>query len=183
MKEILKKINSISKKKKIVILSSLVAAVVLIVSITLIYNYNHDKKIKEMSNIDFNSETYKGKEITVKGNQIIIQEENGSQTIETIGNANEMKAASESIKKEFAIDGVSISTKAAKTVITGTLTSKSKDYKNVVVTINFLKNGNKAGTSSTIVSDVKKNKTNNFEITILGNYEDCTYDIDVEYVK
>ena len=68
MKKLIEKIKE--NKIKTAIITGVV--IIVLVAIGLTINYVHDKKVLKNSSIDLNSETYKGKKVKVKGNQVII---------------------------------------------------------------------------------------------------------------
>lgn len=173
-----------NKKKKIISVFLVAFIIVLVIAgLVAFKNYRHKEEIKKNSSIDFNSETYKGKEIKIQGNKVIIKEENGSETIETVdlNGKDKMTTANKDIKSKFAISNLSVNNKAAKTIITGEITAKTSKYKKAVVTATFKRNDVVTGTASSIV-DVKKDEVETFEITLLGDYSDSIYDVSVEYV-
>ena len=171
-------------KNKIKIIGIVVVLIIVIIGIFLAIDYYKDKKVLEKSSIDLSSETYKGKKVKVKGNQIIIYEENGSKTIETVNNdKEEMKKATEKIKDQFSISNISISKEAAKMLVSGKIKAKTDEYSKVVISAKFYRDGKIASTSSNTIENVKKNKEYDFSMNFVGDYSDCTSKVEVEYVK
>ena len=180
MKKLIEKIKE-NKIKTAIITGVLI---IVLVAIGLTINYVHDKKVLKNSSIDLNSETYKGKKVKVKGNQLIIYEENGSKTIETVTKDEEkLTKATESVKDKFKISNISIDKQAAKYSVTGDVKVLSADYSQVVISAKFYRDGNIAATSSKTIKDIEKNKTYGFEMSFVGDYSDCNSKVEVEYVK
>lgn len=187
MKKLIDKIKNIqwTKKNIITLIIVLVLLVAIIVGVCLVVDHNHKEKIKKNSSIDFDSETYKGKKITVEGNKIIIEEENGSKTIETVSTEkdNNMTKTTKEIRDMFTISDVVLNKNAAKMTVEGKLKENSDKYKSAIVTIKFYRNEVLAGSQSSLIENIKKNKNYSFSMNLVGNYSDCTYTVTVDYVK
>ncbi len=187
MKKLIDKIKNIqwTKKNIITLIIVLVLLVAIIVGVCLVVDHNHKEKIKKNSSIDFDSETYKGKKITVEGNKIIIEEENGSKTIETVSTEkdNDMTKTTKEIRDMFTISDVVLNKNAAKMTVEGKLKENSDKYKSAIVTIKFYRNEVLAGSQSSLIENIKKNKNYSFSMNLVGNYSDCTYTVTVDYVK
>lgn len=176
-------LSNISLKTKIIV-ASVIGVIAVGIAIYFVVDNYHDKKILEKSSIDLSSETYKGKKVEVKGNQVIIYEENGSKTIETVTDKKEdYKEASESIKNKFDISNLNVAKKAAKTTVAGDMRAKTDEYTVAIVSTKFYRDNKLVATSSNKFENIKKDKKYSFNMEFVGDYSDCSSTVEVEYVK
>lgn len=180
----LQTLEDIEKKKllnKKVILGLLIALVVIIIIIiiVLMVTRQNDKE----TGIDRNLSTYNGKEIykDKDGNTVIV-EENDSKTIESKKTDSGYQQADESTSNKYEISDVKIALEGGTTKITGKVKNNGAKFNKVYVNVKFYADSKVVGSASCLVTNLKKNKTDNFDIKILGNFKDYEYKIKVEYV-
>lgn len=178
--------NQKNKIQLIILVIILIGVIVLAVKV---FN-KEDSSKKEIrgektgtSAIDINDPAYEGKKIYEKDGDIIIEDKDGSKTIETTKTKEEtgLKETTEETKEKYQITDVNVSLRGSNTIITGKV--KNNDNKNheIIVNIKFYSEDNKIkGATSTKVS-VGKGETKEFSMSIMDDVTQYKYKIQVEY--
>ena len=160
------------------VLIGLAIIIIIIIIILMVTRQNDDR-----SAIDKSLSTYQGKEIyqDKDGNTVIV-EENDSKTIESKKSKPDYIEADKDVANKYSITNVNISKVGTNTIIKGKVKNDASSYNKVYVNVKFYADDKVIGSSSTLVTNLKKNKTDDFEIKILGDFTQYPYDIKVEYV-
>ena len=139
--------------------------------------------VKEIG-IDVNDEAYKGKTIYEQDGDIIIENEDGSKTIETRKKENDtdLKEITEDEKSKYEITNVNVTVNGSRTSISGKVKNTTKEKHKVVVSAKFYSNENKAkGSGNAVMEELKVGETQDFEIVIMGNMTGYTHQVNVEF--
>lgn len=176
-------------KDKKVYLILLILVVVVLGGLFIFKNSKKKDKPKEttpQSTINVNDEAYKGKEIYVKDGDTIIEEGNGSQTIETDKTLEktDLVEASPETKEKYEITGVKVTKFGAQTKITGTVKSNNSVKKDITVQAKFYSKENRVkGSASVRLNDVASKEIKNFEILIVGDLTKYDCKVNVEFTN
>lgn len=177
---LVEKIKNMDKKKKIII-GSVILAIIIIIILICLFCCNDKKKD---SAIDKSLSTYQGKKIYEKDGNTIIEEENGSLTIETKKEETDYIEATKKIQKQYKISGVKVKKSGSSTIVTGTVKNVESKYTNAYVNVKFYNDQDEViGSASTLVKDLKEKTEKKFEIKIVGNFSKSKYKVSIEYVS
>lgn len=178
-----KKEFKVTDKKKVLRISLIVALIVLALALVfVIWNREQGKKfVRKNTNVDFEDAAYKGKKIVVDSDRVTIVEDNNSKTVEIISDQDsEYKKLNSAEKEKFKISNLDVKYSSINTIVTGKIKNVSSSYKKVIVNVRFYDEYNKViGSSSSVVKNLGKGKDANFSVTILGEFENYQYDVEV----
>lgn len=181
-----------SKEKKNIIQVVILLIVLVLVIILAVKVLNKDQKdIKQneenknqIAGIDINSEFYEGKKVYKKDGDIIIEDENGGQTIQTTKTKEDTgleEITQEEAKAKYELLDVKVTTEGSMTVIRGKIKNNDKKEHKVVVNSKFYSQENKVkGATSTKVT-VGKGETKEFSMSIMDEVANYRHEIKVEY--
>lgn len=158
----------------------LIVLLLLIISLILLFNFARNKKIVDDNNIT----SYQGKDVYVdeNGNKIIVSKDDSGKTIEEKEN-NEYKSVDEQTKKKFTISNINISYDNTSTIIKGHIKNDSSNLSDIFVSIKFKDDSQIVASASVHLSDLGYKKEKDFEVKILGDYTNYSYDTYVEFAK
>lgn len=177
------------KEKRMVLILILIA----IVAIVLFINFRKgdtDQKVGEQTKqnilgIDVNDEAYAGKKIYEQNGDIIIENPNGSKTIEKLKEAEtDLKELSSEEKAKYEITEVKVNITGNRTEIKGKVKNNTKGTKKISVGVTFYTNDNRVkGSANAIIEKIKARETKEFEMIIMGNMSGYTHKVEVEYTN
>lgn len=144
-----------------------------------------DQEIIGSAGIDVNDETYAGKKIYVQDGDVIIENQDGSKTIETTKKEGaDLRETSQEEKTQYEITNVKVNISGNKTSVTGSITNKTKQPHKVSIGVKFYSSdGKRKGTGNIEIANLKVNETQDFEIVIMGNMTGYTHTVEVEYTN
>jgi len=178
------------KEKKIILILLVITAIIL--SIFLITRMGKDdtsenkpNKLDLESGIDVNDEAYEGKKVYEKDGDIIIENPDGSKTIESLkGAETDMKEASEETKEDYEITDVKVNIDGNRTSITGKIKNNTRSAHKVSVGAKFYSNENRVkGSTNAMIENLKAGETQSFEMVLMGNMTGYTHKVEVEYTN
>lgn len=177
-----------NEKKWIMILIAITIVVILIYIFTRkTNNKSHveaeSEDIIKSVGIDVNDEAYAGKKIYVENGDVIIENEDGSKTIEsTKKEETDLVEASQEVKTKYELTNVNVNVTGNRTSITGSIKNNTGKKHKVIVGAKFYAEDNKRkGSGNTQIEELKAGKTQKFEIVIMGNMTGYTHSIEVEF--
>lgn len=135
------------------------------------------------SAIDINDPAYEGKKVYEKDGDIIIEDKDGSKTIETTKTKENtgLKETTEERKEKYQITDVKVSTRGSNTIITGKIKNNDNKEHKVIVDIKFYSEDNKIKGATSTKVNVGKGETKDFSMSIMDNVAKYKYNIQVEY--
>lgn len=144
-----------------------------------------DQEIIESLGIDIDDTAYADKKIYVKNGDIIIENENGSKTIETTKQEEtELKEITQEGKLQYEITNINVKITGNKTTVIGEIKNKTKKAHKVSIGAKFYSSDNKRKGSGNIeIENLKADEIQNFEIVIMGNMTGYTHKVEVEFTN
>lgn len=179
-----------SEKKMILLLIAITIIVIAILGFTKKSDKNSRKsenieQIAKDVGIDINEETYAGKKIYEQDKNLVIENTDGSKTIETITQEKpELEKTSEEEKKQYEITDVNVDIRGNRTSITGMVKNNSKKDHKISIGAKFYSNENRVkGTGNMVINKIKAGERQRFEIVIMGNMQGFTHKEEVEFIN
>ena len=149
------------------------------------YGDQIDKQLLEQSEIDMNDEAYEGMTLYQEGNDLIIEGEDGSRTIEasTEKSDPDMKELSETEQKNYEIKDVKVEATNGQTLITGKVTNNNATANEVIVNIKFYSEENRVKGAASVKVSVNSKETKDFSMIIQDDVSQYKYEIIAEYAN
>lgn len=177
------------KSKKIcLIVFTIILIGLIIFIISEVVQKNSDKKLNGKltignSVIDPNSEYYAGKKVYEKDGDIIVEDENGTKTVETTKTKEEtgLKEITNMDKQKYVISNVKVSGEENTTKVTGKVKNNDTSAHNLVIKAKFYSTDNKIKGSTNTKVYVEKGEEKAFSMTTMNDLSSYTYQIEVEY--
>lgn len=173
-------------KKNVIIIAIIVMAIIGFIFLITKGEDDDKKDVPSESTVNVNDAAYTGKKIYIKNGDVIIEEDNGSQTIETTKTLEEtdLVEADASTKEKYKITDVKVTKYGAQTKITGKVKSNNSQTKDITVQAKFYSNENRVkGSGSTRLNGISNGKTADFEITIVGDLTQYQCKVNVEFTN
>lgn len=138
------------------------------------------------STIDVNDEAYKDKKIYEKDGDVIIENQDGSKTIETKTTLEnpDLRETSKETKEKYELSNIEVKKEGSSTKVTGKVKNKDSNSNKIVIQSKFYSQEDRIkGTASTTIEQINKGETKDFTITIRGDMTSYTHKIEISYTN
>lgn len=177
----------ISKKQKF-ILVAIILIIVIIFAVKIINKNKENKQNNEKvqttsSGINPNNASYSDAKIYEENGDIIIEQADGSKTIETTKTKENtgLVATTEETREKYEITNVKVELIGTNTVITGDIKNNDSRNHNVVINIKFYSDDNKIKGAASTKIQVDKQQTKKFTLSTMEDMTKYKYKIIVDY--
>lgn len=170
--------------KKVIIIGILVIAIV--IGVIVLNNNSKKSDLKVEDHVDLEDEYYKDKEVYEKDGDIIIEGENGTQTIisEKTEGETDLKEADKETQAKYELTNVKVELVGNMTKVSGTVKSNASGTHDLSILTKFTKDDGKlAGSVNAKVESIKKGESKNFSVSLMGNYTSYKHTTVVEFTN
>lgn len=175
-----------NKHNKIILPIIIIVSIIIFSVISLIIKLTNNKITpRPISAIDINDSIYEGKKIYEKNGDIIIENEDGTKTIETTKTKEKtgLVKTTDKEKQKYEISDVEISKKSGNTQIEGKVKNNDLKDHTIIINIKFYTEENIIKGESSTKIEIPKKGIKDFNMKIMEDLTQYKYKIEVEYEK
>lgn len=146
-------------------------------------NENVDVNKTGKTAVDKTDAAYEGMDIYVKDGDTIIEDKNGSKTIETTKTKENtsMTETTEKEQKKYDITDVNVQSFGGRTVISGKVKNNDSKKHNIIIKVKFYSSDNKIKGATSANLEVDSKQAESFNMSTMDDLTKYTYKIMVEY--
>ncbi len=144
-----------------------------------------DEAALEAAEIDVNDEAYAGMEFYQDGDNVVIEGKDGNRTIITNNKSDGSNETtiSEEEKANYPISDIQVTEASGQTVITGKISNKTAEIKNITLNVKFYSEDEKVKSATKGTVTVEANGTSEFTMQVQDSVSQYRCDVTVENIK